>query len=204
MKVILTEKVKALGGVGETVNVSEGYARNFLIPKRWAVLADATNKKQQAHHDKMLAKKIAAEKTEAEEVAKKLKGLTLEIVKKVGGTGKLFGTVTTSELATLLATKGVELERRVLVLDKAIKTLGSYTVSAKLFKGVDAEFKVNVVIDPKQAEEIKAKVAAAEAKAAEKKAKADAGETEEEVVEEKVELTEEQKLKEEANRILRM
>jgi large subunit ribosomal protein L9 len=200
MKVILTERVNTLGSVGEVVNVSQGYARNFLIPGGLAVLADESNKKQAAHHDKMLAKKVAAEKAAAVELKGKIEGLTLELVKKVGGTGKLFGTVTNAELAKELENKGIVVERRLISL-APIKALGSFDVKAKLFKDVEASFKVNVIIDPKQAEEIKAKQEAA-AKKAEEKALAAETETTEEVEEVK-ELTEEEKLKEEANKILR-
>lgn len=202
MKVILTDKVKSLGNVGEVVNVSQGYARNYLIPNRFAVVADETNKKQVAHHEKMLAKKVAGEKSDAETLKAKIEGLTLELVKKVGGTGKLFGTVTNSELAKELGAKGIDVERRLIVL-KPIKALGTFEAKVKLFNDVDATFKINVSIDPKQAEEIKAKQEET-ARKAEAKAKAiEAGEVVEEAVEEVVELTEDEKLKEEANKILR-
>ncbi len=200
MKVILTDRVKSLGSVGEVVNVSQGYGRNYLIPNGFAVIADDSNKKQAAHHEKMLAKKVEAEKAEAVALKGKIEGLTLELVKKVGGSGKLFGTVTNAELAKELGNKGIEIERRLITLDP-IKALGSYDVKTKLFKDVEATFKVNVVIDPKQAEELKAKQEAI-AKKAEQKASASEEESEE-VVEEVKELTEEEKLKEEANRILR-
>jgi len=201
MKVIITERVKTLGNVGEIVNVSQGYARNYLIPNGFAVVADESNKKQTAHHEKMLAKAVAAEQAEATSMKSKIEGLTLELVKKVGGTGKLFGTVTNAELAKELEKQGIELERRLISL-APIKALGSYDVKVKLFKEIEATFKVNVVIDPKQAEEIKAKQEAA-AKKAEQKAEASEEESTEEATEEVKELTEEEKLKEEANRILR-
>ena len=202
MKVILTERVKTLGNVGEVVNVSAGYARNYLIPNRFAVLADESNKKQAAHHERMLAARVAAEKSDAESLKGKLEGFTLELVKKVGGSGKLFGTVTNAEVSKELASQGIDVERRLISLDP-IKALGKFEAKAKLFNGVEAAFNINVSIDPKQAEELKAKQEEAERKAAAKKARKDAGETEEVVTEEKKELTEEEKLKEEANKILR-
>ena len=205
MKVILTEKVPTLGNVGEIVNVSPGYARNYLIPNRFAVLADSGNKAQLDHYNKMLAKKVAEEKGAAEAVAKKLSGLSLELIKKVGANGKLFGTVTTGDLVKELEGKEISLERRTLIIEKPIKALGTYNVKAKLFSGVEAEFSVKVDIDPKQAEELKKKAeAAAEAKKKAKEeaeAKAAAGETEEATPE--AELTDEQRLAKEADALLR-
>lgn len=175
MKVILTENVKSLGNVGEIVNVSPGYARNNLIPARKAILADASNKKQMADMEKMLAKKVAEQKAEAEAVAKKLNGLTITLIKKVGGNGSLFGTVTNTEIAKELAKQDIEIERRLIVIETPIKALGSYEIKAKVFKDVDATFNVKVEIDPKQAEEMKKKQ---EAAAKKKAAKADKTETE--------------------------
>lgn len=203
MKVILTEKVKTLGNVGEIVNVSAGYARNYLIPNSFAVVADESNKKQQAHNEKMLANKIAAEKDAAKAVASKLEGLKLELIKKVGANGKLFGSVTTNELSLELAKSDLEVEKRTLSLETPIKTAGTFNVKAKFFSDVEANFTVEVKMDPKQAEEMKKKAEeAAAAKAAEAAKKAADAENAVEG-EEKKELTEEEKLKEEANKILR-
>lgn len=176
MKVILTNKVKSLGNIGEIVNVSQGFARNYLIPNRLAKLADEGNAKQMADYQKMLAKKVAEEKAAAEEVAKKLSGLTVNLTKKIGGSGKLFGTVTNGELAKELEKLGVAVERRLITIENPIKSLGQFDIVAKLFKGVEATFKVNVEIDPKQAEEMAKKQKAA----AEKKAKAAAAPAKEE------------------------
>ncbi len=202
MKVILTEKVASLGNVGEVVNVSAGYARNFLIPGNKAVLADQSNKAQMEHYQKMLGKAVAAEKAAAEAVKKQLGGLKLDLIKKVGGNGKLFGAVTTSELSAILAEKGIEVEKRVITLETPIKALGTFTAKAKLFSGVECEFTVKVEIDPAQAEELKQK---AEAAAAKKAAKAEAGEDAEQTAEgeENQPLTEEQKLAKEADELLR-
>jgi large subunit ribosomal protein L9 len=203
MKVILTEKVASLGNVGEVVNVSAGHARNFLIPKQKAVLADDSNKAQMNHYNKMLAKKVGEEKSAAEAIKKQVDGLKIDLIKKVGSNGRLFGTVTTAELSSILAEKGIEVEKRVLSVDNPIKSVGSYTVKAKLFSEVEAEFSVKVEMDPKQAEEIKAK---AEAAAKKKKAKAEAGEEAGEENGEAKEiqpLTDEQKLAKEADELLR-
>lgn len=189
MKVILTERIKTLGNIGEIVNVSQGYARNFLIPNKLAKLADEGNSKQMADYQKMLAKKVAEEKAAAEATAKELSGLTVTLVKKIGGNGRLFGTVTNTEIAKELEKQNIVIERRVITIPTAIKALGDYEVTAKLFTGVEATFKVKVVIDPTQAEELKKKQAAAEKKAAAKKEKA--AEKTEEKAEETADASEE-------------
>jgi large subunit ribosomal protein L9 len=171
MKVILTEKVSTLGNVGEIVNVSAGFGRNYLIPSKKAVLADEGNKKVLDNEQKRLAKKVAEQVGEAQALKAKLDGVTLELVKKVGGNGSLFGTVTTGEIAKELANNGIEIERRIIHMDNSIKNLGSYEVKAKLFKDVEAIFKVKIEMDPKQAEELKKKQ---ETAAARKKAKKEA------------------------------
>jgi large subunit ribosomal protein L9 len=162
MKVILIERVSTLGNVGEIVNVSAGYARNFLFPKRLAKLADLANTKILTHQKNILAKKIEAEKKEFVELKKKVDVVSLELTKRVGANGKLFGTVTTTELAKELEKLGLNIDRRQIVIENQIKGLGVYDVKVKLFTGVEANFKVKVVQDQKQVEELK--VAQAEAK----------------------------------------
>lgn len=169
MKVILTDKVRSLGNIGEIVNVSQGFARNYLIPNSLAKLADESNAKQMADYQKMLAKKVAEEKATAEEVAKKVSGITINLIKKIGGNGRLFGTVTNAELSKELEAQGVHVEKRLISIESPIKSLGEYTISAKLFKGIEAKFKVKVMIDPKQAEELKQLQAEAAARKAAKK-----------------------------------
>lgn len=180
MKVILTDRVKTLGSVGEIVNVSQGYARNYLIPKKLALLADESNKKQMEDYQKMLSKKVEEEKKEAKELASKLQGRTVAVTKKVGGNGKLFGTVTSSELSKELEKDGLIVERRLIQVDTPIKTLGSFEVKAVLFQDVEATFNVKVEMDPKQVEEEKRKQEAAAKKAGRKAAKGEAGEGAEE------------------------
>lgn len=187
MKVILTERVKALGNIGELVKVSQGYARNFLIPNKLAKLADDGNSKQMADYQKMLAKKVAEEKTAAEALAKKVSSVTIELVKKIGGNGRLFGTVTNAELAKELEAQGINVEKRLITIDSPIKNLGEYKIVAKLFKGVEAAFKVKVSIDPAQAEELKRKQEAAALKASQKSEEKTEEVTTEEVKEETAE-----------------
>jgi large subunit ribosomal protein L9 len=178
MKVILIEKVKALGTIGEIVNVSAGFARNFLFPKKMAILADEKNSNVLKDKQKALAKKISAEKAEAEALKKKLEGLTVELIKKVGANGRLFGAVTTAEIAKELEQKGIQIERRLLAVDGSIKSLGTYDVKAKLFNDVVASFKLKVAIDAAMAEELKKQQAEAQKRNAEKKAKAEAAKAE--------------------------
>lgn len=174
MKVILTEKVKALGTIGEIVNVSAGFARNFLFPKKFAILADDKNSNVLKDKQKALAKKIGAEKAAAETVKKKLEGITVELIKKVGLNGRLFGAVTTADIAKELENKGITVERRLITVEGTIKSLGTYDVKAKLFDGVVAEFKLKIAIDAALAEQLKKEQAEAQKRNAEKKAKAEA------------------------------
>ena len=202
MKVILKDKVKSLGNVGETVNVSAGYARNFLIPNGFAVQADESSEAQAKHYAKMLAKRVAEEKSDAEAVAKKINGIKIELIKRVGPGGKLFGSVTSQELSVELGKLGHDVERRHLVLANPIKAVGTYAVKAKVFSGVESEFTVTVAMDPKQAEEQEKRAKDIE-EAKKIKAAMSAGDSEGAEGEEKKELTEEEKLKIEANKILR-
>ena len=174
MKVILIEKVKALGTIGEIVNVSAGFARNFLYPNKLAILADEKNSNVLKDKQKALAKKIGAEKASAEALKKKLEGITVELIKKVGANGRLFGAVTSQEIAKELEKAGVSIERRLLTFDGSIKSLGTYDVKAKLFNDVTATFKLKVAIDAAMAEELKKQQAEAQKRNAEKKAKAEA------------------------------
>ncbi len=203
MKVILTEKVPTLGNIGEIVNVSAGYARNFLVPNRFAMVADEANKKFLAAQQKSLAKKIKAQRDTAIEAKKKIEAVTVELIKKVGASGKLFGTVTTSELSKELQNLGFEVERRLIHLETPIKGIGTFVAKAKLFQDVEAAFKVKVAIDPKQAEELKkAQEEAVKAAEARKKAAAEAKDAKAESAN-AAELTEEQRLKAEVDKLLR-
>ena len=203
MKVILTEKVPALGNIGEIVNVSAGHARNYLVPNGFAMVADDSNKKLLVAQQKSLATKMKAQKDAAIEVKKKIEGLTLELIKKVGASGKLFGTVTNAELSKELLAKGFDVERRQIQLESPIKGLGTFNARAKLFNDVEAVFKIKVAIDPKQAEELKKSqeeaVKNAEAKKIALEAAKAAGLSEVPVAE----MTEEQRLKAEVDRLLR-
>jgi large subunit ribosomal protein L9 len=174
MKIILTEKVKALGTIGEIVNVSAGFARNFLFPKKLAILADEKNSNVLKDKQKALAKKIGAEKDAALAVKKKLDGITVELIKKVGANGRLFGAVTSLEISKELEKHGIHIERRLLQVEGSIKSLGTYDVKAKLFNDVVATFNLKIAIDAVMAEQLKKEQAEAQKRNAEKKAKAEA------------------------------
>lgn len=160
MKVILIERVPSLGNIGEIVNVSAGHARNFLFPKKLAVLADESHKAQLENNQKKVAKKIAAETSAAKAIKAKIDGVTLEFIRRVGSNGKLFGTITNTELAKELLNRGVDVERRLIVIETPIKSVGTFGVKVKIFTGVEAAFSVKVAIDPAQIEEMKKQQAA--------------------------------------------
>jgi large subunit ribosomal protein L9 len=178
MKVILTEKVPALGNIGEVVNVTAGYGRNFLLPRKLAVVANDSNSKELANHQKRLSKKVEEQKNAALTIKKKLDGMVVEFVKKIGTNGKLFGAITTSDIAADLLAKKIEVERRLITLETAVKSLGTYNVRAKLFTGVESLFQVKVVIDPAQAEQLKVEAAAAAKRKKEAAAAAEIAKTE--------------------------
>ena len=203
MKVILTEKVPALGNIGDIVNVSAGHARNYLVPNGFAMVADEGNKRLLAAQQKSLGKKIQAQRDAANETKKKIEGLTIELIKKVGASGKLFGTVTNAELSKELESRGLTVERRLIHLDSPIKGLGIFTAKAKIFQDIEATFKVKIAIDPKQAEELKlAQEEALKAAEARKKAAAEAKAAGESATP-AAEMTEEQRLKMEVDKLLR-
>ncbi len=145
MLVILKENVDNLGRIGDVVKVSDGYARNFLIPKKMVAPANESNVAAVEHQKKMLEKKRAAEKGTAEEVAKKIAGFTCNISRKTGEKDKLFGSVTTGDIADALKAGGIEIEKRFIHLKEPIKALGVHTVEIKLLPEVSADLKVWVV-----------------------------------------------------------
>ena len=157
MKVILTENVKLLGSIGEVIKVSSGYARNFLLPKGFAVFADDKNQRVLQNQKKALSKKVDNQRKLSLEIKEKLDGLEVLLTKRVGGSGKLFGTVTTAELSTELAKKDIHVEKRLLQIDTPIKSTGSFPVKAKIFDDIESEFQVKVEMDPRQLEELKKK-----------------------------------------------
>jgi large subunit ribosomal protein L9 len=152
MDVILTENVKGLGTIGEVVKVKPGYGRNFLVPQGLAVEASERNIKELDHHKRQLARKAAKLSKEAADVKARIEAVECTFVHKASEEGKLFGSVTTKEIAEALAAKGIEADRRKILLDQPIKDLGMHEVEIKLNAGVNATIKVKVISEEAQAE----------------------------------------------------
>ena len=145
MKVILQQDVRGQGKKGQMVEVSDGYARNFLLPRKLAVLATAENVNTMKQQEKARKAQEAAEKAEAEALSKKLEGLTVKVAAKAGEGGRLFGAVTAKEISECLSQQhGVNIAKAKLVLDEPIKSCGGYQVKAKLAYEVTGT--VNVVV----------------------------------------------------------
>ena len=144
MKVILTQDVKGKGKKGQMIEVSDGYARNFMLPKKLAIEAtpDAINTMKM--NDKATQERIAREKAEALEVSKKLRAMTLVVKAKGGGAGRLFGAVTNAEIAAALEKQGVKLDKRKIVLNETIKNVGTYTATCKLGYEINAPLTVKI------------------------------------------------------------
>lgn len=145
MLVILKENVDNLGRIGDVVKVNDGYARNFLIPKKLVVPANENNVAAIEHQKKMLDKKRQAEKLSAEELAKKISEFTCNIYRKVGEKDKLFGSVTSSDIFDSLKTAGFKIEKRSIHVKEPIKSLGVHTVEIKLLPEVTTQLKVWVI-----------------------------------------------------------
>ena len=145
MKVILLQDVKGKGKKGQMLEVSDGYARNFMLPKKMAIEAtpDAINTMRM--NDKATQERIAKEKAEALAVSKQLRELTVTVVAKGGGNGRLFGSVTNAEIAEALEKKtGIKLDKRKIVISDAIKNVGTYTVTCKLGYEITAPLTVKI------------------------------------------------------------
>jgi len=153
MKVILKEDVKALGSIGDIVNVKDGYARNYLIPKKLAIPADEKNLKEFLHHKRMIERKLNKVKIQAEELKKKIEDIELTIKQKVGKSGKLFGSITSLVLEKELEKVGLNIDRKKILLQEPIKTLGNFKIKVKLHPEVIAELKVNVIQEEEKSEE---------------------------------------------------
>ena len=169
MEVILKQDVEDLGHRGDVVKVADGYARNYLLPKKFALQATEANKAVIEQMKASAARLSAAEKTVAEELAAKLALVALSFTRKSGEEGRLFGSVTSADIAAELATKGFEIDRRKIVLPEPLKTVGETGVSIKLHREVVAEIKVAVVAEATEeaAAEAAPKAPAAEETAAE-------------------------------------
>ena len=144
MKVILTQDVKGKGKKGQMIEVSDGYARNFMLPKKLAMEATADAINTMRMNDKAAAEKAARERAAALEVSKQLRAMTLIVKAKGGGAGRLFGSVTNQEIADALAAQGIKLDKRKIVISDPIKNVGTYTLKAKL--GYEIVGQLNLVV----------------------------------------------------------
>lgn len=145
MEVILREDVEKLGSRGQVVKVAPGYARNFLIPKRLAVMATDSNKKIVEQERQAALRREAKEASEASELAKLLAGVSITIAQKAGENDQLFGSVTSADIAARLEEQKFHIDRKKIVLHDPIKQLGEHTVTVKLHREVAVDIKVNVV-----------------------------------------------------------
>ena len=145
MKVILTQDVKAQGKKGQIVNVSDGYARNFLFPKGLAVVADAKAMADIKNKEAAQQHRIEVERAEAKELAKKLEPVVIKLKLQAGPDGRLFGSVTSKDIAEELEKlTGIKLDKKKIMLDDPIKSFGTYSVDVKLY--TENHAKINVVV----------------------------------------------------------
>ncbi len=153
VEVLLREDVEHLGRRGQIVRVKAGYARNYLLPRGLAVLATAANVKVIEQEKQRLERREARERAQAEAVAERLKELVLTFPRKVGDQDMLFGSVTAMDIAAALAERGIEVDRRKILLEHPIKYLGEYTIPVKLHREVTAEIRIQVVREESEPKE---------------------------------------------------
>ena len=145
MKVILTQDVRGQGKRGQMIEVSDGYARNFLLPRKLAQEATADNINTMRMNDKATQERQAKERAEALELRNRMKDMSVVVTVKGGGAGRLFGSVTNTEVSEALAKQaGIQLDKRKIILDEPIKSVGVYTVKCKLGYEINAELKIEV------------------------------------------------------------
>ncbi len=145
MKVILQADVDSLGSTGQILDVADGYGRNFLLPRGYAVLADSRNVRQQAHLQRMAAARHAKELAAANELAAKISQTAVSIKRQAGEGDKLHGSVSNIDIAEALAAAGVEVDRKAVVLSEPIRNIGVFQVSVKVMRGIEAKVKVYVI-----------------------------------------------------------
>jgi large subunit ribosomal protein L9 len=148
MKIILKQNVEKIGQVGDVVEVSDGFARNFLIPRGKAISFTASNFKQIEYLKKREIEQREGELKEVKELAEKINNISLEIKVKAGEEGKLFGSVTSKDIVeTLLKEHGIELDKKKLNLKESLKKLGVHIVPVNLYKDIAPEIKINLISD---------------------------------------------------------
>lgn len=145
MKVILLQDVRGKGKKGQMIEVSDGYARNYMLPRKMAVEATADNINTKRMTDKATQERQQREREEAFAISERMKDMVVTVRAKGGGAGRLFGSVTTQEIAEAIkAQEGIEIDKRRIVLDEQIKTVGDYTVKCKLGYEITAKLKLKV------------------------------------------------------------
>ena len=147
MKVILLEDVTNLGKIGDTVEVKNGYARNFLIPRKLAIVASSRNLKAQQHQLQAIERKVEKAKSDAQTLGERLSGASVTLTRKAGEKGRLFGSVTNMDIADALADDGITVDRKDVQLEEPIKELGAFEVSVKLPHEISATINVTVVAE---------------------------------------------------------
>jgi large subunit ribosomal protein L9 len=145
MKIILKDDVKNVGSMGQVVDVSDGFARNYLIPKGLAVEANIKNIKALEHQKKIIQEKAKKIKIDAQNMCEKLSNIKLTIKAKSGEEGKLFGSVTTKDISDALKKEGFEIDKKKIVIEEPIKRLGEYSVTVKLHPDISTQVKLEVV-----------------------------------------------------------
>lgn len=145
MKIILKETIESLGIIGSEVTVANGYARNYLLPQNKAVLATPQNRKLMEQDKAKFDIQIAKEKGLAEEIAKKLEGVICKIAAKVSEEDRLYGSISTRNIADALASQNIEVEKKMILLNEPIKSIGTFNVPIRVYKDVEPEIIVEVV-----------------------------------------------------------
>jgi large subunit ribosomal protein L9 len=145
MKIILKEDIKKIGKMGQIVDVANGYARNYLVPKGLAVEASTKNIRSLEHEKKIIQEKAKKLKDSAQDIASRISSMTLTIKAKAGEEEKLFGSVTTMDIAEALLNEGLEIDKKKISLEEPIKRLGSYSVQIKLHSDVSVPLSIQIV-----------------------------------------------------------
>ncbi len=145
MKIILKEDIKKIGKMGQIVDVANGYARNYLVPKGLALEASTKNIRSLEHEKKIIQEKAKKLKDSAQDIGSRISSMTLTIKAKAGEEEKLFGSVTTMDIAEALLNEGIEIDKKRISLEEPIKRLGSYSVQIKLHSDVSVPLSIQIV-----------------------------------------------------------
>jgi large subunit ribosomal protein L9 len=147
MKVILKEDVRNIGTMGQIVDVADGYARNFLVPKGLAVDANVKNIRALEHAKKTIQEKAKKIRSQAQDLSDKIANMTIVIKAKSGEEGKLFGSVTSMDIAEQMKNQGIDIDKKKIVIEESIKRLGSYSVSIKLHSDLATQVTLQVIAE---------------------------------------------------------